>query len=138
VLLPEQHALAGHEVIGFADLAGETFVAMPPEAGAAREFWLGNDARGGRPPKVGGDAATAEERLEAVSLGLGVCLLAESNVPMYRWPGLTARPVSGLPPCELAVAWRADDDRATILDFANRVLSGGFGVEAPVAAQVQE
>ncbi|MDN2502713.1 LysR family transcriptional regulator, partial [Nocardia nova] len=85
-------------------------------------------ARGGRQAKIGGEAATAEERLEAVSLGLGVCLLAENNVPMYRWPGLTARSVAGLAPCELAMVWRADDDRPTILDFANRVVAGGFSV----------
>ncbi|MBF6104552.1 LysR family transcriptional regulator [Nocardia terpenica] len=130
-LLPENHRLADRESIDFADLSDEPFIAMPTEAGAARDFWLGNDARSGRQARIGGEAATAEERLEAVSLGLGVCLLAESNVPMYRWPGLTARPITALPPCELAVAWRADDDRPTILDFANRVLAGGFaGVPA--------
>lgn len=90
---------------------------------ARGDFWLG------------AEAATAEERLEAVSLGLGVCLLAENNVPMYRWPGLTARPVTGLAPCERAVAWRADDDRPTILEFAARVLEGGFAEPEPVAAQ---
>ncbi|MBO0852139.1 MAG: LysR family transcriptional regulator [Nocardia sp.] len=126
VLLPENHRLAGKDSIDFTELLDDTFIAMPPEAGAAREFWLGNDGRGGRQAKVGAEAATAEERLEAVSLGLGICLLAENNVPMYRWPGLTARPVTGLPPCELAMVWRADDDRPIILDFANRVVAGGF------------
>ncbi|SLH78451.1 Uncharacterised protein [Mycobacteroides abscessus subsp. abscessus] len=47
-------------------------------------------------------------------------------MPMYRWPGLTARPVGGLAPCELAVAWRADDTRPTILEFAGRAMEGGF------------
>ncbi|RMI29282.1 LysR family transcriptional regulator [Nocardia stercoris] len=131
VLLPENHPLAATETIAFADLADESFIAMPAEAGSARDFWLGNDARIGRNVKIGAEAASAEERLEAVSLGLGVCLLAENNVPLYRWPGLTARPVTGLAPCELVVAWRSDDDRPTILDFANRVLAGGFGAAAP-------
>ncbi|MFD6102912.1 LysR family transcriptional regulator, partial [Nocardia salmonicida] len=72
-----------------------------------------------------------EDKLEAVSLGLGVCLLAENNVPMYRWPGLTARPVAGLTPCELAVAWRADDTRPTILEFAGRAVDGGFSEPTP-------
>ena len=130
VLLPDSHPLAEQDTIAFTELVNESFIAMPTEAGSAREFWLGNDARAGRQPKIGGEAATAEERLEAVSLGLGVCLLAENNVPMYRWPGLTAREVTGLPFCELAVAWRADDDRPTILDFANRVLAGGFETSA--------
>lgn len=126
VLLPENHPLAGQDVIDFADLMDEPFIALPAEAGAMRDFWLGNDGRGGRAPKIGAEAATPEDKLEAVSLGLGVCLLAENNVPMYRWPGLTARPVGGLAPCELAVAWRADDTRPTILEFAGRAMEGGF------------
>ncbi|MFB7877489.1 LysR family transcriptional regulator [Nocardia sp. NPDC056064] len=131
VLLPETHPLAEQDTIEFADLLDEPFVALPTEAGAVRDFWLGNDARGGRAAKIGAEAATPEDKLEAVSLGLGVCLLAENNVPMYRWPGLTARPVAGLTPCELAVAWRADDTRPTILEFAGRAVDGGFSEPAP-------
>ncbi|ONM47392.1 LysR family transcriptional regulator [Nocardia donostiensis] len=127
VLLPETHPRAGQDTIDFADLTDEPFIALPAEAGAMRDFWLGNDARRGRSAKIGAEAATPEDRLEAVGLGLGVCLLAESNVPMYRWPGLTARPVTGLAPCELAVAWRADDNRPMILEFAGRAAAGGFG-----------
>ena len=129
VLLPENHPLAGNATIDFADLLDEPFIALPTEAGAVRDFWLGNDARNGRQPKIGAEAATPEDKLEAVSLGLGVCLLAENNVPMYRWPGLTARPLNGLAPCELAVAWRADDNRPTILEFAGRATAGGFSVQ---------
>src|SRR6266568_2454120 len=58
VLLPETHPLAERETIDFADLADEPFIAMPAEAGAARDFWLGGDARGGRQAKIGGEAAT--------------------------------------------------------------------------------
>ncbi|ASF10468.1 putative LysR family transcriptional regulator [Nocardia brasiliensis NBRC 14402] len=134
VLLPENHPLADQETIEFTDLLDEPFVALPTEAGAVRDFWLGNDARSGRQPKIGAEAATPEDKLEAVSLGLGVCLLAENNVPMYRWPGLTARPVAGLAPCELAVAWRADDTRPTILEFAGRAVDGGFSVQQPQPA----
>ncbi|WP_067648014.1 LysR family transcriptional regulator [Nocardia harenae] len=126
VLLPETHPLADRDRIEFSDIADEIFVALPAEAGAVRDFWVGNDARHGRQARIGAEATTPEDRLEAVSLGLGVCLLAENNVPMYRWPGLAARPVAGLPPCELAVAWRADDSRPTILEFAARATEGGF------------
>ncbi|UGT59577.1 LysR family transcriptional regulator [Nocardia asteroides] len=126
VLLPETHPLADQDRIEFTDIADEIFVALPAEAGAVRDFWVGNDARHGRQARIGAEATTPEDRLEAVSLGLGICLLAENNVPMYRWPGLAARPVAGLPPCELAVAWRADDSRPTILEFAARATDGGF------------
>ncbi|WP_328390185.1 LysR family transcriptional regulator [Nocardia sp. NBC_00416] len=134
VLLPETHPRAGQEMIDFTDLLDEQFIALPAEAGAVRDFWLGNDARNGRPATIGAEAATPEDRLEAVGLGLGLCLLAENNVPMYRWPGLTARPVTGMPPCELAVAWRADDTRPTILEFGQRAVSGGFAAPPAIPA----
>lgn len=134
VLLPENHPRANQEMIDFADLLDERFIALPAEAGAIRDFWLGNDARNGRPATIGAEAATPEDRLEAVGLGLGLCLLAENNVPLYRWPGLTARPVTGLPPCELAVAWRADDTRPTILEFGQRAVSGGFAAPPAIPA----
>lgn len=133
-LLPENHPRAHQEMIDFADIADEPFIALPAEAGAVRDFWLGNDARNGRPATIGAEAATPEDRLEAVGLGLGLCLLAENNVPMYRWPGLTARPVTGLPPCELAVAWRADDSRPTILEFGQRAVAGGFAAPPAISA----
>ncbi|MGW0182182.1 LysR family transcriptional regulator [Nocardia sp. NPDC003345] len=134
VLLPENHPRANQEMIDFADLADEPFIALPAEAGAVRDFWLGNDARSGRPATIGAEAATPEDRLEAVGLGLGLCLLAENNVPMYRWPGLTARPLTGMPPCELAVAWRADDARPTILEFGQRAVAGGFAAPPAIPA----
>ncbi|MEU1983703.1 LysR family transcriptional regulator [Nocardia sp. NPDC019395] len=134
VLLPENHPRANQEMIDFADIMDESFVALPAEAGAVREFWLGNDARSGRPVTIGAEAATPEDRLEAVGLGLGLCLLAENNVPMYRWPGLTARPLTGMPPCELAVAWRADDTRPTILEFGPRAVAGGFAAPPAIPA----
>ncbi|MGW0504482.1 LysR family transcriptional regulator [Micromonospora sp. NPDC003241] len=65
VLLPENHPLAEQETIEFADLLDEPFVALPTEAGAVRDFWLGNDARGGRAAKIGAEAATPEDKLEA-------------------------------------------------------------------------
>lgn len=134
VLLPENHPRVVQDSIDFTELRDEPLIALPAEAGAMRDFWLGNDARDGRPAIVGAEAATPEDRLEAVGLGLGLCLLAENNVAMYRWPGLAARPVIGLPPCELAVAWRADDNRPMILEFARRAADGCFAAATAVRA----
>ncbi|MBJ8345985.1 LysR family transcriptional regulator [Antrihabitans sp. YC2-6] len=117
LLLPEAHPLAEKDTILFADLLDEPFIALPGEGGPARDFWLGNDARAGRRPVIGAEVATVEEKVEEIGLGRGVCLVAEDNVPLYRWPGITARKVNGLSPCQLALAWRADDDRATVRDF---------------------
>ncbi len=63
------------------------------------------------------DAATAEQQLEAVTLGQGAMVLPRDSVALYRWPGVTARPVAGLEPIELALAWPADDDRELVAEL---------------------
>ena len=123
VVMPEAHPLAEAETVAFADLLDEPFIALPSEAGPQRDFWLAADARGGRRPVVGAEASTAEENVEEIGLGRGMCLIAEENVPMYQWPGITARKTD-LEPCELAIAWRADDDRATVRDFVALAAAG--------------
>ncbi|MFC5747768.1 LysR substrate-binding domain-containing protein [Actinomadura rugatobispora] len=112
VALPDDHPLAGRTEIAFADLLDEPFIALPREAGPLRDFWLATPARGGRPPRIGAEAAAPDEVFEAVVSGLGVVLLAEGNAGLYRRPGVTCRPVLGLEPAELAVAWRGADGRA--------------------------
>ena len=123
VVMPEAHPLAKAETVAFADLLDQPFIALPSEAGPQRDFWLAADSRGGRRPVVGAEASTAEENVEEIGLGRGLCLIAEENVPMYQWPGITARKTD-LEPCELAIAWRADDDRATVRDFVALAAAG--------------
>lgn len=117
LLMPENHRLAAADEVHFADLLDEPFVALPAEAGVLRDYWLATYARGGVAPVIGTEAPTAEEQVEALVHGLGVCLMAGGAVPLYRWPGITARLVVDLEPCALSVAWRADDDRVTVRDF---------------------
>lgn len=45
VALPDTHPLAAREEIDFADLTDEPFLALPPEAGVLRDFWLALDER---------------------------------------------------------------------------------------------
>ncbi|GAA4132609.1 LysR substrate-binding domain-containing protein [Actinomadura keratinilytica] len=111
VALPDDHPLAARAEIDFADLLDEPFIALPAAAGPLRDFWLALDARGGRPPRIGAEATAPDEVFEAVSSGLGVVLLAEGNTRLYQRPGVVCRPVRGLTPAELAVAWRTDDTR---------------------------
>ncbi|WP_431955066.1 LysR family transcriptional regulator [Actinacidiphila sp. bgisy167] len=115
--LPAGHALSEQEEIAFADLLEEPFIALPDRAGPLRDFWLALEDRGGREPRIGAVVSSAEETLAAVEAGKGVVLLAEGNVELYRRSGIVARPVSGLAPSELAVAWRRNDRRSVVQDF---------------------
>ncbi|TDB82433.1 LysR family transcriptional regulator [Micromonospora sp. KC721] len=123
VVLPFGHRLAGHTEIAFTDLLVEPFVALPDAAGPLRDFWLATDARNGRDPLIGSEATSPDEVFEAVASGLGVALLAEGNVGLYRRPGVACRPVTGLAPAQLAVAWRANDHRKVLTTFLQGLLA---------------
>ncbi|GIH76260.1 LysR family transcriptional regulator [Planobispora longispora] len=116
VALPDSHPLAAGAEIPFAELRDEPFIALPAEAGPLRDFWLGRDARDDD-PAVAVTASTADETFEAITSGLGIALLAEGNASLYKRPGVVYRPVGGLAPAELAVAWRAGDHRPHVRAF---------------------
>jgi DNA-binding transcriptional LysR family regulator len=118
VAMPEGHRLASHDVVDIADLLDEPFLALPQTAGPLREYWLALDARDGRPPRIGAEIASADETYEALVDGRGVCLLAAGNAALVTRGGVITRPVRGVSPSRLALAWRADDTRPLVLDYA--------------------
>ncbi|HEX4814586.1 MAG TPA: LysR substrate-binding domain-containing protein [Nonomuraea sp.] len=118
VALSQEHPLAAREVVDFADLLDEPFLALPESAGVLREYWLALDARAGRPPRIGAEIASTDETYEALVDGRGVCLLASGNAPLIALGGVVTRPVRGLSPSQLALAWRADDRRPLVLDYS--------------------
>ncbi|WP_037912828.1 LysR family transcriptional regulator [Actinacidiphila yeochonensis] len=108
VALPEDHRLAAGEPdapVDFAELLAEPFLALPPSAGPLRDYWLALDARDGRPARIGAEVASAEETYEALVAGLGVVLLAAGNAPLVTLGGVVTRPVRGIEPSRLALAW---------------------------------
>ncbi|MFF4648485.1 LysR family transcriptional regulator [Streptomyces sp. NPDC001380] len=125
VALPAGHRLADRSEVDFAELGDEPFVALPRSAGPLRDFWLATEARGGREPRVGAEAASPDEVFEAVVSGQGVVLIAEGNVGLYRRSDLVHRPVRGLPAADLAIAWRADDHRPEVAELVAALTRGG-------------
>lgn len=125
VALPAGHRLAGQTTVDIGDLLGEPFLALPAGSGGLRDHWLAVEARSGRPPVVGAEVANAEEVVEALVAGLGVCLIAAGNKPLVARDGITTRPVTGVTPSELVLAWRADDRRPllhTLVEAVRRSL----------------
>jgi DNA-binding transcriptional LysR family regulator len=118
VAMADGHPLASKDTIEVADLLDEPFLALPPSAGPLRDYWLATDARGGRPARIGAEVASTEETYEALADGRGVCLLAAGNARLITLGGVTTRPVNGLSLATLALAWRRDDSRPLVLDYA--------------------
>jgi DNA-binding transcriptional LysR family regulator len=116
VAMPAGHRLAELAEVPFGALRDEPFIALPVAAGPLRDYWLGRDAREDD-PVVGVTANTPEEVFEAVTSGLGVVLVAEGNATLYSRPGMVYRPVTGLPPGELAIAWREGDVSPQVMAF---------------------
>ncbi|WP_131737525.1 LysR family transcriptional regulator [Actinomadura roseirufa] len=122
VAVRDDHPLAGRETVAFDELLDEPFLALPEEAGPLRDFWLGLDERGGRPARIGATVANADETFAALEDGSGVVLMASGNAAIYRRPGITAIPVTGLSPSRLALAWRTGDHRSAIRDLLSALL----------------
>jgi DNA-binding transcriptional LysR family regulator len=120
VALPSDHRLADAGTVTMADLLDEPFLALPPSAGAQRDFWLAVDARDGRPARVTAEIGTTEETYEAVATGLGVCLLAAGNAPFFDRGGVVVLPVTDLGPADYVLAF-ARGRRSPLVDAFVRI-----------------
>jgi DNA-binding transcriptional LysR family regulator len=117
VALPSAHRLSTRESIAFEDLWDELFVAAPVETGPWRDYWLAVDQRPGE-PRIGAVTEHPDDWLSAIANGYGVALAPESAARFYARPGVTYRPLTGVPPTQVAIAWSpADDANPVVQDF---------------------
>jgi len=122
VALPAAHPLAARERIAFAELWDEPFVAAPAETGWWRDWWLAVDERDGHPVRIGAVTETGQpdDWLSAIANGYGVALAPESGARYYARPGVVYRPVTGVSPSQVGVAWLlAADDDPVVQDFVH-------------------
>lgn len=118
VALPAAHPLAARDAIAFRELWDEPFVAAPAETGPWRDHWLGTADRDGREPRVGAVTEQPDDWLSAIANGLGVALAPASAARFYARPGVVYRPVDGVAPSRVAVAWPpAADANPVVRDF---------------------
>ncbi|MEU4829460.1 LysR family transcriptional regulator [Streptosporangium sp. NPDC023615] len=124
IALPAAHPLAARDLISFEELWDEPFVAAPAESGWWRDHWLAADERGGRPVRVGAVTDRPDEWLSAIANGYGVALAPESAARFYARPGVVYRPLDGVGPSRVGVAWApADDADPVVRDFVHCCLA---------------
>jgi DNA-binding transcriptional LysR family regulator len=118
VALPAAHPLAARDRIDFRELWDEPFVAASPESGWWRDFWLATDEREGHPVRIGAVTDQPDEWLSAIANAHGIALAPESAARFYARPGVAYRPVDGVSPSQVGVAWApADDANPVVQDF---------------------
>jgi DNA-binding transcriptional LysR family regulator len=123
VALPADHPLAAREHIDISDLLNEPFLALPTASGPLRDYWLATEERRGHPVRIGAEISSTEEAVEALTAKLGVCLLAAGNASLVTRDGVVVRPVTGLSPSRLVLAWRRGDDRPLLIALRQAVLA---------------
>jgi DNA-binding transcriptional LysR family regulator len=96
------------------------FVAAPAKSGAWRDRWLASGEREGHPARIGAVTETGQpdDWLTAIANGCGVALAPQSAARYYACPGITYRPVTGVSPSRVGVAWPPDaDTNPVVQDF---------------------
>ncbi|MFE5480957.1 LysR family transcriptional regulator [Streptomyces sp. NPDC056527] len=118
VVMPDDHPLAGRDAIPFRELWDEPFVAAPPETGPWHDYWLAVDEREGHPVRIGAVTEKPDDWLTAIANGYGIALAPESAARFYPRPGVVYRPVIGVAPTSVGVAWPpAADTDPVVQDF---------------------
>jgi DNA-binding transcriptional LysR family regulator len=118
VALPTAHPLAARDQIPFTDLWDEPFVAATAETGWWRDYWLATGERQGHPVRIGAETNQPDAWLTAIANGYGIALTPESAARYYARPGITYRPVTGVSPSQVGVAWPpGNDTNPVVQDF---------------------
>jgi DNA-binding transcriptional LysR family regulator len=74
--------------------------------------------RAGGEPRIGAVTEHPDDWLSAIANGYGVALAPASAARFYARPGITYRPVTGVSPTRVGVAWSPeDDDNPAVRDF---------------------
>ncbi|MFF0429519.1 LysR family transcriptional regulator [Streptomyces sp. NPDC004520] len=108
-VLPAAHRLAGHRRLRLTDLEGEPIPRWKGAVPSATAYYTGCDgaeADDGRTDAPEGPlVASVEQLLEVVALGQAVAFLSLSTTKLHQRPDIAYRPVTGLTPSTVMVAW---------------------------------
>jgi DNA-binding transcriptional LysR family regulator len=139
VALPAGHPLAARDVIPFRELWDEPFVAAPAETGAWRDWWLATDEREGHPVRIGAVTETGQpdDWLTSIANGYGIALAPESGARYYARPGITYRPVTGVSPSQVGVAWPPDAGTNPVIQDFIRCCLASKPADPPQATHIQ-
>jgi DNA-binding transcriptional LysR family regulator len=122
-VLPAEHPLAARERLRLRDLAGEPFVLFPGSYGPGlRGHIVGACQAAGFNPRIVQEAIGQPTIVSLVSVGIGVSLLPAA-IKQLPWQGVVyCRLEDDVPPVEMALAWRRDDDSPALRAFRQQAI----------------
>ncbi|MET7300681.1 LysR family transcriptional regulator [Embleya sp. NPDC005575] len=126
-VLPAAHRLAGRRRLRLTDLKGEPIPRWKGAAPSTTAYYTGCDGAeeagdghtGSAPADTpeGPLVAGVEQLLEVVALGQAVAFLSRSTTERHQRPDIAYRPVTGLSPSAVMVAWPETSRSAAVATF---------------------
>ncbi|CCK24767.1 hypothetical protein BN159_0388 [Streptomyces davaonensis JCM 4913] len=125
-VLPAGHRLAGRRRLRLTDLKGEPIPRWKGAAPSTTAYYTGcdgaeaGDGHTGLTPAdtpEGPLVASVEQLLEVVALGQAVAFLSLSTTKRHQRPDIAYRPVTGLSPSAVMVAWPETSRSAAVAAF---------------------
>lgn len=118
--LPAAHPLAERAAIEPGDLMDETWAWVGSADRVAESFWLLDDHRYGRPPRLGGRPRDWSGLLGLVAAGraVGVVPASVAETLGASAPGVRFAAIQGVEPSPLVLAWRSADETAAVRELA--------------------
>jgi DNA-binding transcriptional LysR family regulator len=119
--VPVGHALAARATVEPSELMGETWAWVGSSDRVAESFWLLEDHRYGRPPRIGGRPRGWEDLLSLVAAGRVVGIVPASIAAALgpQAPGVRFPAVEGIDPSPLVFAWRPAEETAAVRELAD-------------------
>lgn len=134
VALAASHPLAARANVEPSELMGETWAWVGSADRIAESFWLLEDHRYGRPPRIGGRPRGWEDLLSLVAgqraIGIVPASIAATHGPSA--PEVRFVAVDGIDPSPLVFAWRPADETPAVRELADvaRVMAQQAGSPA--------
>lgn len=122
IVVPEDHSLAGEEIVDLAKAANETFVLVSrTQSPGYFDKCLALCQSNGFSPLLIEEGNTGGAMFGMVAAGLGVTLVPES-ANVVPWPGVVFRPLTQSEPlADLAIAYRRSDQSPAMVSFLETV-----------------
>ncbi|MER5447420.1 LysR family transcriptional regulator [Streptomyces sp. NPDC002764] len=131
VVVPVDHRLAGKESVTVDDIADEPMPRIIGADPAWAAFWRLEPRPDGRPVPDGPEIADLEDKFEVVAAGEALVVTAYPTGVRLR-PDLTAVPLHGVEPSQVALATRAGDRGRLVTAFRKVARTHLTGPAEPV------